>query len=59
MKKRPVVPAEYANKWIYWSKDGTEILWSADTMEELFEIVKENKYKDGSYEYIWPARRMM
>jgi hypothetical protein len=34
-KERPVVPLEYAGKWIAWSKDGTRIVASGRTVQEV------------------------
>jgi hypothetical protein len=31
----PVVPIEYAGKWIAWSKDGTRIVASGRTVQEV------------------------
>ena len=31
---QPIVPAQYAGKWIAWTSDGTRIAGAGDTPEE-------------------------
>jgi len=51
----PIVPAEYAGKWIAWTSDGTRIAGAGDTPEEAEAAAKKVNVKEVIHEWVPPA----
>jgi hypothetical protein len=46
------VPIEYAGKWVAWKKDHSEILAHSDTIQELWQIVRDLHIEEPVFEKV-------
>ncbi|MBI3467442.1 MAG: hypothetical protein HY000_30910 [Planctomycetes bacterium] len=53
--QRPVVPREYAGKWIAWSRDGLRIVASGDSLQAVQRAAAATDEQDVGYEWVPPA----
>ena len=44
------VPVKYAGKWIVWNSDHSQITGSADTVNDVWRIVREGLFIDPIFE---------
>lgn len=50
--QRPIVPLEYAGKWIAWNHEQTRIVASASTVQEVIEAARTAGESDPTFEKI-------
>jgi hypothetical protein len=55
VKQRPVVPEEFAGKWIAWSSDASRIIASGDSLKETIAAAESAGEPDPAYEWVPPA----
>jgi hypothetical protein len=55
VKQRPVVPEEFAGKWIAWTSDGSRIVASGDSLKETVAGAQSAGAVDPGFEWIPPA----
>jgi hypothetical protein len=46
------VPVEFAGKWVAWKSDHSRILAHADTLQQLWQIVREEHIQDPVFEKV-------
>lgn len=57
--KRPVVPREFAGKWIAWNRKGTAIVASGKTLIEARDGARAAGERAPGFEWIPPANRRL
>jgi hypothetical protein len=58
-KQPPVVPKEYAGKWIAWNRDRTAIVASGQALSEAATAARAAGEQEAGFEWVPPANRRL